>query len=199
MFPVASLVIALMVVCAQQATGHDRTMTSASTAPLDLGEAMALCDSRPLQPAEGIWEFPDEKMSVMISRSVTLNGNHAPDRYIMTVIDTPDVRLTPGDTVGWLEESGTKGKFVMTLYTRHSVSRLMGPAKLLAELSSDEASFKVKAEKWNLKLSLSPILRNFWRIVKLQHDNPVKNLPASMLRLYPAVYAPGERSRIRYL
>lgn len=167
--------------------------------PLDFGEAVEVCDASPLQPAEGIWEFPDEHMSVLIRRRESTQGNHAVERYLMTVIDTPDVRLTPGDTVGWLEESGAKGKYVMTLFTKRSAARMMRPAKLLAELSADESVFKVKAEKWNVKLNLSPVFKNLWRVLKLQYDDPVRNLPASMVRVYPSVYTPGEKERIRYL
>lgn len=185
---------------AQSVRPHAESSISAQYPPVDLLEAQSLCDAVPLQSAEGIWEIPSENMSVLIMRAKDSSGNHPVRRYAITVIDTPDVRLQPGDTIGWLESSGDPKKFAMTLYTHRNASSLMQPARLLAELSSDEDSFRLKAEKWSVKFNISLMLKSFWRIVKLQHDNPLRNLAAPMVRLYPKPYRiMNDNASIRYL
>lgn len=168
--------------------------------PVDLGEAMALCDVMALQPAEGVWELPSENMLVMVARAKASDGNYTLPKYVITVVDTPDVSLNPGDTIGWMESSAEARKFSMSLYTKRNLSSLIRPVRLLAELNSDESMFKLKAEKWRLKIGSLPFMRNFWRIVKLQHDDPLKNLPVPMIKVYPAdIRLQSSPQTVRYL
>lgn len=166
-----------------------------STPPLDISRAMEMCDRLPMEPIEGLWSFPDDNVAVMICRENHDDGNHRMKKYVMTVVDTPDTRLTPGDTIGWLEASAAPRKFSMTLMTKRGPQTLMQPRRLLAELREDEQAIAALAEKWNVKLNLFAFLKGFWRVVKLQHDNPLKNLPAGLTRLYPKNYD----DEVRYL
>ncbi|MBD5203474.1 MAG: hypothetical protein HDS82_01180 [Bacteroidales bacterium] len=168
--------------------------------PLDLEEAMKLCDNRPLQPVEGIWRLPSENMIVAVFAEEERGGEYGPRKYMVTVVDTPDVSLCPGDTVGWLSSAGSVGKYEMQLFTRRGPSTLMRPARLLAELSADEASMRLKAEKWTVKIGTLPFMRSLWRIVKLRHDDPLRDMEPPMLRIYPSHSGhPGGEERVRYL
>lgn len=169
-------------------------------APIDITEAKELCDELPLQPVEGLWDFPDENMTVMVMRGEDASGNTSAVRYAVTVVETPDVRLIPGDTIGWIEASVDPKLFRMTLYTRKNLSTLMQPANILARIADDDRALQLKVEKWSLKLSRISFLPSFWRSIKLQHDDPLKQLPVGMRRVYPLPeQLPSESREIRYL
>ena len=169
-------------------------------APIDISEAKELCDELPLQPVEGLWDFPEENMTVMVMRGEDASGNTSAARYAVTVVETPDVRLVPGDTIGWMEASVDPKIFRMTLYTRKNLYTLMQPANILARLADDGRALQLKAEKWGLKLSRISFLTSFWRSIKLQHDNPLKQLPVGMRRVYPLPeQLPSDSREIRYL
>lgn len=188
-------VLLLLLITTVPAHGQNRP-------PLDITAAKELCDRSPLDPVEGLWTFSEENLLALIRRvsGQDMDGNYSNQLYCITVVDTPDVTLIPGDTIGWIEASPDPSKFKMTLFTRRKASTLMQPMKLMAELKHDNEFISVKAEKWGLRLNLLSFLRSFWRLVKLQHDNPLKNLPAGLIRKYPVPHGTAKRNnQPRYL
>ena len=75
------------------ASGAD--LASQRRLPLDLTEARALADSLPLADVEGIWEYPEDRVKVMVLRERSDDYS-----YTISVVESDDVRLRPGPLLG---------------------------------------------------------------------------------------------------
>lgn len=138
-------------------------------------------DTLPLDGPEGLWEYPGDGVSVLIRRSQRAFGR----QYAMTVVESRDPRLSPGDTVGWLRTSAP-GEYQLTHYSRKNESILDLPATFSASLSSDGRALTVRSTG-RLKISISPmsILPRFWRVVRLSGSNVGGNNHEGLRRIYP--------------
>ena len=147
---------------------------------MDLAAAREYCDSVSLLPVEGIWEYPEDGLTVL-ARRLPAEGS-----YELIAIDSDDTRVRPGDIVGTMQSSPDPGVFRLTLAT-HDITHNLGlPAECLATLSKDGDAIYVKMRKRSLKLSPTWILPRFWRIARIKTTDPLEKLPAGMIRLYPS-------------
>lgn len=151
-----------------------------ATVPMDLLEARAYCDSVSLLPAEGIWEYPEDGVTVLVRRLPTRG------QYSLIAIDSDDTRVRPGDVIGTMRASADPGVFHLSLATRDLTDNLGAPAECLATLSKSGDALYVKMRKRTLSLSPSWILPRFWRIARIRTSDPLEKLPAGMVRIYPA-------------
>lgn len=145
-----------------------------------MGMAKEWCDAEMLLPIEGVWEFPDDHTRVLV-KSTSLSDT----KYDIIVIESPDTRLTPGESVGYIQESPVSSKFEMALY-RDKVNGVFAElGKCLAEYQSKDDAIVIHSPKVKLSVSARWLLPKFWRILKLSYDNPLDALPHGMVRIYP--------------
>lgn len=158
-------------------------------------EVRSWCDNNPLQPIEGIWEYPDDNTRVLIKADEVVSG-----AFSIIVISTPDCRLNPGDMIGRLLPSVDARQFRLEQCTRKDKLALAFPHDCTAILSADGESIRVKTKKLKLKINPTTLLPRFWRMVRISIDNPVENLPAGMVKIYPGYDHNGSlRRKIRIL
>lgn len=157
------------------------------------------CDSHTLDPIEGVWDYPDDNVSVLI-RKAPISPNIYSKRYYITVVHTPDCSLSPGETIGWLDASTEANTFRLSIFTRRSKESLTAPLGCVARLSSDCESVSVSEPSAKIKLNLFTVLPRFWRLLRISVDNPANNIPSGMIRAYPS-YDRNGSSRLspRYL
>lgn len=154
-----------------------------TTAPVaaDMGMARDWCDSQMLQSVEGIWEFPSDGSKVLVRKSKA-----HPRRYDLIVIDTPDTRLTPGETIGTLTESPVSSKFELELFRNRVKGILANPGKCMAEYLSKEDALVITQRKIKLSLASRWFLPSFWRALRVNFKDPLEQLPRGMVRIYPS-------------
>ena len=153
------------------------------------------CDSEILQPVEGIWEYPEDGTRVLIKADPEYPGC-----FCISVIASPDCRLDRGDVIGRLHPSADTRQFRLEQWTHKDKSIFSKSEQCAATLSADGESLKVKSPKLKLKINLHTLLPRFWRIVKVSYDDPVDNLPAGLLKVYPGYDHNGSlRRKIRVL
>lgn len=146
----------------------------------DMGMAREWCDRSMLQSVEGIWEFPADETRVMIRQSHT--SAHA---YDIIVIDTPDTRIKPGESIGTLKESPVASKFELDLFRNRMKGVLANPGKCLAEYMVNEDALVITARKIKLSLVSRWFLPAFWKALRVNFNNPLDQLPRGMVRIYP--------------
>ena len=146
----------------------------------DMGAARHWCDCNMLQEVEGIWKFPEDDTFVLVRRSALDD-----DRYDIVAVESPDVRLTPGENIGYLERSAVSRSFEMALYRNKEKGVFGELGKCLAEYRESEAAMVIKRRE--VKLSLNPrwILPSFWRMLKVSVKDPLESLPWGMIKVYP--------------
>lgn len=146
----------------------------------DMGMAREWCDRSMLQSVEGIWEFPADETRVLV-RQTTASAR----RFDIIVIDTPDTRLTPGETIGTLTESPVTAKFELDLYRNRMKGLLANPGKCLAEYIANEDAMVITARKIKLSLASRWFLPSFWKALRINFKDPLDQLPRGMVRIYP--------------
>ena len=147
----------------------------------DMGMAQEWCDRTGLRRIEGIWEFPDDHTRVLVRRRTDVEME-----YDIVAVDSPDCRLKPGDTVGFVKESPDPAKFEFYLYRTKSMGKFHDLGKCLARLSSDGNAIYVSASRLKATLRSLTFLPKFWRSVRISVDRPAEDIPKGMVRIYPA-------------
>lgn len=147
----------------------------------DIDYARQWCDATVLAGPEGIWEFPEDETTVLVSRSSNRKGF-----YDIFVISTPDCRLHAGDLLGELRNSVDRNKFRLSLFCRRKDNLLTDSRECLATLSDDGYAMHIAGKKYKISLRNIYILPKFWRMVRVSVDNPLDKLPEGMVKVYPS-------------
>lgn len=162
-------------------------------APVDYTEACALTDRIGVDELEGVWEYPGDDIIVFIRRDA--RKSH---QYNITVVESADVRLRPGQLLGTLTDSAVGGDYSMRLYTGVTNGVLAKAMECHAQLSSDGASLLTDTPDLKLKISAGMVLPLFWRRLRVSVrpdiDDPSDKIKEGMRRLYPL---PASRRGLR--
>lgn len=174
----------------------------------DIDAAMEICDSLPLDPAEGIWLFPDDNVIVFIRRLSGISPTSLPE-YEMAVVTTSDIRLRPGDVIGYLTSSAKEGDYKATLFTRRKATLLTGEQVCTASLNKDADRFILSghSRRPSLRVTFNPsqLMPKLWRMIRINAGMSVssreKEEPkAGMIKIHPSYDRNGSSPRSpRYL
>lgn len=174
----------------------------------DIDAAKDVCDSLPLDQAEGVWVFPDDNVVVLVRRLPEISMTALPE-YEITVVATTDVRLHPGDVIGYMKASPKDGEYRATLFTRRKASILTGGEDCTATLNKDADRFILTghSRRPSLRVTFNPsqLMPKLWRMVRFNAGLSVspkdKESPkAGMIKLHPSYDHNGSsRRRTRYL
>lgn len=173
----------------------------------DLDMAKEICDQLPLENVEGVWNYPDDRVTVLILADNDINKTEFPS-YSISVVNTSDARLHPGEIIGKLCQTAEKDVYKIELSTERKNDILMKPKSCLATLSKDGDEFIIKKQKspfkGRLNFNFNRLLPGFWKIVSIgvsQNNNSTSvNPPVGMVKIYPSYDGNGSsRRRVRYL
>lgn len=171
---------------------------AAAQAFLDPEAAREWCDQATLDRVEGIWEYPEDKVTVLI-RKPQASGAELHD-YEIVALDSPGYTVDPGTTIGWLERTTDPLKFKMHLYTCRKKGKLSKPKECAATLVNEDCGMTVTASRLSFTFNPLGLLPYFWKLVRVRQTDPTKSLPAGMLKVYPSYDSNGSsRYSIRYL
>lgn len=168
-------------------------------APSNLTEAMAVIDNLPATPEEGIWEYPEDGVKVII-----LRNPHENHRFDISVVQSDDVRLKPGMRMGTLRSSVEKGKYRLSLCSNVKNGKAAGMRDCLARLSENGEALIIERPSVRFRITPSMVIPLFWsRVrlnVRLNVDDPVSRLHEGMRKIYPSQDGNGlRRNQPRYL
>lgn len=171
----------------------------------DMDMAKAICDETPLDNVEGIWVYPEDKVTVLI-----LGAGHAANsfgEYSISVVETSDARLHPGEEIGRLYATARDNTYKIELQTEIKNEILLKPKSVLATLSKEGDSFIISRQKppikGRLNFNFNRLLPGFWKIVSagISGNSPGKvEVPIGMVKIYPSYDGNGSsRRKVRYL
>ncbi|MDE6097086.1 MAG: hypothetical protein K2G52_12970 [Muribaculaceae bacterium] len=173
----------------------------------DMDRAREICDSIPLDNIEGIWIYPADNVSVMVSRKEHVSGISF-DEYEIMIIESYDGNLIPGECIGTITASSDAKKFSIELFTERKGLDLLKPKKCTASLSNDcdVLTINYNQSKYKLRLNLNPsvLLPNLWKsVIRIGTTTSGKEsdyTPAGMIKIYPSYDGNGStRRKPRYL
>lgn len=185
-------------------------LSVAATSPIayDMDMAKEICAQLPLDNVEGIWLYPDDKVTVLILNDENSTGNNRLETYSIRVVDTSDARLHPGDEIGKLYATADENVFKIELSTESKNDLLLKPKSCLANLSKNSDTFIIKRQKspikGSIRLNFNRLLPGFWKIVSLgvspSGNGASLQAPVGLVKLYPSYDGNGSsRRKVRYL
>lgn len=177
-----------------------------SRGPYDIDAAKALCDSLPISGPEGIWIYPEDNVAVLVLKRSGQSATSLPT-YDMTVVETNDVSLHPGDIIGSLVATPERNKYEISLFTERHNALLLKPKTVIAVVSDEGETMVLKKEKqkFNFRFLFNPytLLPKTWRIIRINTSagNKGDSTPAiGMVKIYPTYDGNNSsRRKTRYL
>lgn len=173
----------------------------------DIDRAKEICDSIPASPIEGIWIYPEDNLTVLV-----LRDNDPPpgefEQFDISVVESTDCRLDPGDKIGHLTASAESSKFVLELFTERKGNLLSRPEKFMAELGKGNDFMLLRQSKSSLRFRISSTLTSLLpktlRLIRIgvSNSNSKSNVEPTpgMLKIYPSYDGNGSSRRSpRYL
>lgn len=175
------------------------TCLSSFPNPYDLDSARAYCDNRPLDAAEGIWEFTEDGLSVLIIKSMTVTDKLATD-YDIIALNSADGSTLPGEKIGELHATSDPRKFELRLSDGRKKGGFIFSNKCAATLNAEGDALTVKMPKLGISFHPAALLPRFWRLVRIHSEKPADELPAGLVKSYPSYDGNGSsRLHPRYL
>ena len=183
-------------------------MTASSPVAYDMEMAKEICDEMPLEGVEGVWVYPDDGVTVMILRESEGEARIAFPAYAITVVETSDARLHPGEKIGTLRGTSKEKVYEIELSTERKNDILLKPKSCLATLSAQNEALLITKQKAPFKgrinFNFSRLLPGFWKIVSVgvsqNSTTPGATPPVGMVKVYPGYDGNGSTKReVRYL
>lgn len=152
------------------------------TAPViaDRQAAIEYLRNSPTDFVEGIWEFPEDETTVLIKR-----GLHNIRQYDIIILSTPDCRLTPGETIGTMEQTADRNRFKLHLYISRKYGALSDIRTCAGIYNEKSDALLIEPRKISLKMSTPWFLPKFWRSIRVRVSDPAASLPKGLLKIYP--------------
>ena len=172
----------------------------------DIERAKEICSEYPLDNLEGVWLYPDDRVTVLILQNNKEKASGMP-QYDIQVIDGEDCRIKPGDCIGTLTATPSANVYKIELFTEEKNHLLCKPESCLATLSKEGESLIIKKEKNPFRLRLNfnfnRLLSGFWKIVSIginKNNNTSLDPPVGMIKIYPSFDGNGSSKKgPRYL
>lgn len=173
----------------------------------DLEKAYEICDEMPLENVEGVWIYPEDQVTVLILADEDNKGANLFPSYTISVVNTSDARLNPGEVIGKLSATAEEKIYKIDLSTEKKNDILLKPKSCIATLSKDSDAFIIKKQKapfkGRLNFNFNRLLPGFWKIVSTgisSNNSSSVQPPVGMVKIYPSYDGNGSsRRKIRYL
>ena len=174
----------------------------------DLDMAKEICDNLPLESVEGIWVYPDDHITVMVINDGEEDIRSILPSYNITVVESSDARLRPGDVIGTLKATPDAGIFSIELATEKKNDLLLKPKTVMGTLGKDGDTFIFRKGRTGIKgrinINLNRLLPGFWKIIStgVSTNSGSNNVapPVGMVKIYPSYDGNGSsRRKVRYL
>lgn len=145
----------------------------------------ALIDSRPIDPIEGIWQWPDDGATIAIIAA----GSGA---FEMIVIDSPDMAVAPGTIMGRVTRSARKSLYDARIMSRVDSDGKMSHHKKFSIDITDPERLSVEPYQKGKSISLWRWIPYIFRMTINSRDTSPAGIDGAV-RIYPETYATNPR------
>lgn len=153
----------------------------------DEDEVKARCDATDLQAIEGMWYYPDEKMTIVIERCNDALSGMVAD-YRLVLVSAADMSLLPGTVIGYCTRSAERSKFRMWLYSEQCEDVLENPQMCVASLNEEKGELLVERSELRVKVrvNFSRFLPQLLRGISIVPSKDEVKVPEGFRKIYPA-------------
>lgn len=198
----ALMAVTVMAAAAQDVSYYrdDVPQESESLYGYSIENQIAKLEGLPIQGIEGIWEYPDEMMTVAIERFTSTN--FAPNiTHRVVMLECTDDDLLPGTVIGYVSPSADSSKYELWIYSEQEGTTLLTPVRCVATLKDGMLTFKrMKNLKVRTRVNLNRFLPTLFRGISVYPQITTEELPVGFRKIYPTdegIWSPGDT--IRYL
>lgn len=179
--------------CAEAALPEQSVMLPGIDMPT-VKERLSMSD---LQPIEGVWFYPNEEMTIAIER---YDGEDN-IKYMIYLVESPDVELLPGTVIGYIAPSAVESKFKLWLFSERENMSLRNPLECVATLNADHSSITFDPPQWKMKVrvNLSRFLPTLFRGISVVPEKKEEKLPIGFNKVFPTDGNGEKFTTIRYL
>lgn len=139
--------------------------------------------SKLLDDIEGIWHYPDERLTLVVERII----DSPMATYRMAVVDSDNKALDRGLVVGYIQTTAQKNRLRLWLYSLSDDELLSHPVECIADIDKDGyIRIHKKKLKFRVSVNLSRFLPSVFggvRIYPYIHDNESVN--PGMVKIWP--------------
>lgn len=158
---------------------------------IDSRSAKAYCDSTPIRNPEGIYLWPEHDASVLL-RAIKSAPHSPATGYEIINIESSDLRLEPGQVVGYMYSTPSAAEYHIYIYTDISLNGLSKPAHRAAKYDPTQGSIQIKGKKLKLNFNPLALIPRMRSLLRYQTTDPASDLPDGFIRLYPSTLpSPG--------
>lgn len=180
--------------------GADKLPKSELQPGINRPTVIEYCDTRPIDNLEGLWSFPDDNVLLFIKKSSCPTDYSGKYQYSIIVVEAEDQYLAPGQVIGYLSITPDTDVFRMWLFTEIISGFPAVPQECVATLVEDGQGLSFRKKEHRVKINPLGILPNFWKIIKVQTSDPLKNIPKGFVKIYPSYDGNGSMPNVpRYL
>lgn len=150
-----------------------------------------------MQPMEGIWYYPAEKMTIGIERCPA--AGHEED-YRLILLASDDLELLPGTVMGYMTATAVGNKFSLTLYCERDHVTLLHPMECVATADAQCSTLTFEKPHWKVKIrvNFTRFLPTIFHGVSVVPEVEREKTPIGFKKIYPE--GEGNKfNKIRYL
>ena len=170
-----SVLLKVFVMVASVAAAFEVPEESAVLAGYDEATVKARFDGTITSTLEGLWYYPDERLTLVVERLEPERGSRA-EVYRWVVVDSEDTAINPGTVAGYAAQAAQPDQLRLRLYSAVVEDRLTMPIECLATVDDECNSIKVEKPKLQVRWSV-----NLARFLPSIFDG---------IRIYPHVDSP---------
>lgn len=173
----------------------DLPPSAISHPPMDMAQAKTWYDGHPGPPPQGIYQFHDIQAKVRIHTPTSARPT-LPRYYEVSVIESPNLFLTPGMVIGYLFPTPDSKKFTLWIYTKPKVKKgqitMTSPQSQILDYDSKAHTLTYSSKpsfSWSMHpLALIPSLRSLLRV---NIRSAQESVPLGMSPIYPFERVPS--------
>lgn len=145
--------------------------------------------SQPLGFPEGIWRFPSDGGTMVVTRDPGQNG----DIYLLVALRPVDTGVRPGTVMGWLTGTGKRGVYDARIYSHYDERGylLSRPKKFVATLVDGDTRLVLKSYGKGIEFNWWNLFPYMYRRVIKRSGNEPDDLKGCY-RLFPEPIPPIE-------
>lgn len=149
----------------------------------DRPSAMERMERRKLDDMEGLWHYPEERVTFAIERMET--GGDLPC-YRIVVADADDQSVDCGSLAGYMQETAEPGKLRLWLYSERADNLLMKPVECVAEAVSDDMISIVRPKlKFGVSVNLMRFLPSLFGGVRIYPRVEKEGIDPGFRKIWP--------------
>ena len=144
-------------------------------------------DTGTVDHIEGIWEFPEDRVTVSVE-NVTRNNNTLSFSHQIVILESDNLEIIPGTILGYIADSGIDDEFNIWIYSSCNDNGILSdPVKCYAKLTESHRTLKIEKPEIKpiVRINFARFLPGFFKGLYVSFKKKNVESPIGMRKIYP--------------